>query len=198
MIQQPIKDMGGIPYGGADEFAVEWGLALMLKHFVLLTTLAAVPAAVGHAATIASLYTEGNFFYVDAGGFRDVNLQQSQTTPVAEVSSEATLTNSEGGQFFGSYFAQARFGQVRIRTVANGITNRGGANAAAFADDYITVFGAPAGSILKSSTALHGTGNDGGNANTTYLLANSMGFAVDLGQWEWRMCCSHWPAERHG
>ena len=26
MIEQPIKDMGRVPYRGADEFAVEWGV----------------------------------------------------------------------------------------------------------------------------------------------------------------------------
>ncbi len=26
MIKQPIKDMGRVPHGGADEFAVEWGV----------------------------------------------------------------------------------------------------------------------------------------------------------------------------
>jgi hypothetical protein len=119
----------------------------MPKHLHVLCLCGLISASLLNAAPVASLYAFGSFYYTDQGSLKDVGFQESSAIPVAEVSGQDTFT-SEVGPFSGSYFAQAQFGQVRFRTTADGIPgNKGGSHGGAFADDYITVIGAPEGSI---------------------------------------------------
>ena len=103
---------------------------------------------------------------------------ESETGPI-EVSDSREKSDSG---ISGSYFAQADYGVVRIKTVATGRAGGWAAGAQSFAqaNDYITVFGAPEGATLRAVIALEGWGNDTGG-DSAYLSSNWMGFAQTHG-----------------